>query len=53
MTRAPLLGVFNAEAGKLALQIYDDLLSVRKKNQSNQPNVKKNPRGTGGFKGTN
>ena len=43
----------DAEAGKLALQIYDDLLEIRQANQSKQPNVKKNPRGTGGFKGTN
>ena len=42
----------DAEAGKLALQIYDDLLEIRQANQSKQPNVKKNPRGTGGFKGT-
>ena len=43
----------DADAGKLALRIYDDLLKIRQANQSNQPNVKKNPRGTGGFKGTN
>ena len=43
----------DAEAGKLALQIYDDLLEIRQANQSKQPSVKKNPRGTGGFKGTN
>ena len=42
----------DAEAGKLALQIYDDLLEIRQANQSKQPSVKKNPRGTGGFKGT-
>ena len=43
----------DAEAGKLALQIYDDLLEIRQANQSKQPSVNKNPRGTGGFKGTN
>ena len=43
----------DAEAGKLALQIYDDLLKIRQANQSKQPSVNKNPRGTGGFKGTN
>ena len=43
----------DADAGKLALRIYDDLLKIRQANQSKQPNVKKNPRGTGGYKGTN
>ena len=42
----------DADAGKLALRIYDDLLKIRQANQSKQPSVKKNPRGTGGFKGT-
>ena len=42
----------DADAGKLALRIYDDLLKIRQANQSKQPSVNKNPRGTGGFKGT-
>ena len=46
----------DADAGKLALRIYDDLLKIRQANQANKSNLSGrnlNPRGTGGFKGTN
>ena len=45
----------DADAGKLALRIYDDLLKIRQANQANKSNLSGrnlNPRGTGGFKGT-
>ena len=45
----------DADAGKLALRIYDDLLQIRKASQANKSNLSGrnlNPRGTGGYKGT-
>ena len=45
----------DADAGKLALRIYDDLLKIRQANQANKSNLSGrnlNPRGTGGYKGT-